>query len=173
MGKRITVDHANLAVTDDPTATLITYGISTSVAVAVLDRTRGIGGLLHYMLPSSKTLPDGAENQPFLYADTGLPPLFRSAYRLGSTKHTLEVYLVGGSDMIDTSCTLDLGRRNLHVARRIFEKNGIDITAEEVGGTVLRTLTVDLQAAEVCVWVPGAEKSRMLAPQGVVARRAE
>lgn len=134
------VDIADFAVSKDPRDTLVTYSLGSCIGVAIWDPEAQVGGLLHYMLPESSLSPDKAKANPAMFADTGVPALFRVAYELGATKKRLVVKVAGGSQLLDDNGTFNIGKRNYVMLRKIFWKNGILIDKEDVGGSISRTL---------------------------------
>jgi len=134
------VDIADFAVSKDPRDTLVTYSLGSCIGVAIWDPEARVGGLLHYMLPESSLSPDKAKANPAMFADTGVPALFRAAYELGATKKRLVVKVAGGSQLLDDNGTFNIGKRNYVMLRKIFWKNGILIDKEDVGGSISRTL---------------------------------
>lgn len=138
----IVVDIADMAVSKDPGATLITYSLGSCIGVAIWDPSVRVGGLLHYMLPDSQLSPDKARANPSMFGDTGIPKLFRAAYELGASKNRLIVKVAGGSQLLDDNGTFNIGKRNYVMLRKIFWKNGILIDGEDVGGSVSRTMRV-------------------------------
>lgn len=129
--------------------TLVTYSLGSCIGVVIYDPVMKVGGMLHYMLPDSTIALDKAKNTPSMFADTGLPLLFKSAYKLGAEKKRLVVKVAGGSQLLDDNGTFNIGRRNYLILRKIFWKNGIMIDSEHVGGALSRTMRLDLQSGVV------------------------
>lgn len=140
----IVVDIADLAVSKDPDACLVTYSLGSCIGVALWDPVTHVGGLLHYMLPESQLCTEKARSNPAMFCDTGVPKLFRAAYELGAVKNRLVVKVAGGSQLLDENGTFNIGKRNYLALRKIFWKNGIMIAAEDVGGSISRTLRLDV-----------------------------
>jgi len=140
----IVVDIADLAVSQDPAATLVTYSLGSCIGVTIWDPAVHVGGMLHYMLPDSQLSPDKARASPAMFADTGIPKLFRAAYELGALKSRLVVKIAGGSQLLDDHGTFNIGKRNYLALRKIFWKNAVLIKAENVGGNISRTLRLEL-----------------------------
>lgn len=138
----VVVDIADLAVSRDPNAILITYSLGSCIGVSIWDPVAKVAGLLHYMLPDSTISPEKAKNNPAMFCDTGIPKLFKAAYELGATKQRLVVKIAGGSQLLDNNGTFNIGKRNYLALRKIFWKNGVMIKSENVGGAVSRTLKV-------------------------------
>lgn len=155
--KRVVVDMAAMAVSDDPSAVLITYALGSCIAVIVHDPRRLVGGMLHYMLPLSKTSPEKAEQNPAMFADVGIPALFERMYSMGCQKSDLVVKVTGGGKLWDDKGTFDIGKRNYTVMRKMFWKNNVLISGEDIGGAKSRTVQLFVATGEVRVRAKGEE----------------
>ncbi len=147
----LTVDIADLQVSRDPTVQLVTYSLGSCIGVAIWDPKVRVGGMIHYMLGESSISPEKARNNPAMFADTGLPRLFKAAYRLGAIKKRMLVKVAGGAALFDTSEEFDIGARNYVLLRRIFWRNNVLIDAEHIGGSISRTMRLDIGTGRVTV----------------------
>jgi chemotaxis protein CheD len=152
--RSVTVGISDCQFSRDPEEILVTYALGSCIAVAIYDPVARVGGLLHFMLPDSSIDSDGGRQRPFMFADTGVPMLFRRSYELGADKRRLIVRLAGGAQMMDERGVFDIGRRNQMAARKILWQAGVMIESEAVGGNLSRT--VRLEMAEGAVWLRGA-----------------
>ena len=141
---QVVVDIADLAVSNDPGTTLITYSLGSCIGLVIYDPVAHVGGMLHYMLPDSQLSPDKAKANPAMFCDTGVPRLFRAAYELGAVKNRLVIKVAGGSQLLDDNGTFNIGKRNYLALRKIFWKNGVMINGEDVGGSISRTVKLDV-----------------------------
>ncbi len=148
---KIIVGIADMKVTKNPDDALITYSLGSCIGVAIYDPAARVGGLLHFMLPDSEIDPQKALKNPWMFADTGIPSLFKEAYKLGAEKKRTDVKVVGGSQIMDASGRFNIGKRNYMALRKIFWTNGVLITAEDVGGNGNRTVTVEVSSGKVLV----------------------
>lgn len=146
---KIIVGIADMGVSRDQQSGLITYSLGSCIGVAIYDPVAGVGGLLHYMLPESQIDPQKAQKNPFMFADTGIPMLFKEAYRVGASKSRIIVKVAGGSQILDDSGFFNIGKRNYMALRKILWKNNVLIKAEDVGGQVSRTVRMDLATGKV------------------------
>jgi len=137
---QIVVDIADIQVSADPNAVIVTYALGSCIAVIAHDQKRQIGGMIHYMLPLSSASPDKAAQKPAMFADTGIPLLFERLYALGSRKQDLVVKVTGGGTLHDDKGVFNIGQRNYTVLRKIFWKNNVLIAKEDVGGAKSRTV---------------------------------
>ncbi|MCP4601416.1 MAG: chemotaxis protein CheD [Proteobacteria bacterium] len=157
MEKSITVDIADMKVSKDPGAIIVTYALGSCIAAILYDPVRHVGGMIHYMLPLSKSSPDKAESNPAMFADTGIPRLFRSMYELGCKKEDLIIKVAGGGALYDDKGLFNIGKRNYTVLRKMLWKSGVIITAEDVGGKKSRTARLQVDTGIVTIKSKGEE----------------
>ena len=148
---------ADMIVTSNTSLTLVTHSLGSCIGLAIWDPEVRVGGLLHYMLPESSISPDKARGNPAMFADTGIPLLFRTAYEQGANKRRIIVKVAGGSQLLDDSGTFNIGKRNYVALRKIFWKNGVMIEAEDVGGSLSRTMRLCVDTGRVTVSSRGRE----------------
>jgi len=163
------VGVADCRVSDDPEGVLITYALGSCVAVAIHDPVARVGGLLHFMLPESSLDPSKAQRNPFMFADTGIPLLFRQAYHLGAEKRRLVVKAAGGAQVMDEGGVFNIGRRNCLAARKILWKAGVFLQGEAVGGMISRTVRLEVGSGMLWLREPGTQE-RELAPPAAVRK---
>ena len=142
--RRLVVGISEMKLTKDPEDTLITHALGSCIGVAIYDPVNRVGGILHYMLPLSSLDREKAANNPYMFGDTGIPALFKEAYALGAVKDRMRVVIAGGARVIESVQTLDIGARNVVIARKLFWKNGVMIAAEDVEGNRPRTLFLEV-----------------------------
>jgi chemotaxis protein CheD len=153
----IAVGVGDCKISATPGESLVTYGLGSCIGVAIWDPQVHVGGLLHFLLPESTHDPSKATTNPYLYADTGIPLLFKGAYKLGADKRRLLVRVAGGAQVLDGDGVFNIGKRNYLSLKKIFWKAGVMIHAEETGGHVSRTLRLDLDTGRLLVQEAGAE----------------
>ena len=147
-----------------PESVLATYALGSCIAVAIHDPVAGVGGLLHYMLPESSLNPDKARESPYMFADTGVPRLFHAAYQLGAEKRRLVVRVAGGAQVMDENGVFNIGKRNHLALRKILWKAGVIVHAEEVGGTMSRTVRLEVASGRFFIRGPGMPDREMAVP---------
>ena len=151
----IIVGVSDMKVSNDPAATLITYSLGSCIGIVVYDPVVKAGGMLHYMLPESQLDEKKAKNNPFMFADTGIPALFKETYRLGAKKQRMKVVVVGGAQILDQKGFFNIGKRNHMAVRKIFWKNQVMIDHEDVGSSANRTVRLDIATGNIHIKVSG------------------
>jgi len=130
---------------------LATYALGSCIAVSAYDPETRIGGLLHFMLPASAEDAAKAAANPFMFADTGLKTLFARIAEAGGRQDRSHICLAGGAQLMDHKGVFNIGKRNHTAARTLLWRTGLMVQAEAVGGTVSRT--VGLEIASGRFWV--------------------
>ncbi len=154
---RIIVGVGDLAVSKDPGKEIVTHSLGSCLGVVIYDSLAKVGGLLHLMLPDSNLNPERAKRQPGVFADTGLPVLFKNAYAMGALKNRLRVVVVGGSQVMDESGRFNIGSRNYAAVRKIFWRNNVLVDLEDVGGQVNRTVGLEIATGRVWMKINAGE----------------
>ncbi len=152
--KRV-IGVADLAISSSPEEVLITYSLGSCIAIVIYDSRAKVGGMLHYMLPESSMDKEKAMRNPAMFADSGISQLFRQSYQFGAKKESLVVKAVGGAQILDENGVFNIGKRNYLAMRKIFWRNNVMVSAEHVGGSVNRTVRLEMNTGRVFVKVSG------------------
>jgi len=149
------VGVSDMKVSNDPKATLVAYSLGSCIGISIYDSIAKAGGLLHYMLPESGIDVTKAEKNPFMFADTGIPALFKAAYELGAKKQRMRVIVAGGAQIIDQKGFFNIGKRNHMALRKLLFKNNVMIAHENVAGNANRTIKLNIGTGETFIKVYG------------------
>jgi chemotaxis protein CheD len=161
----ITVGIADCKVSGKGGGMLVTYALGSCIAVAIHDPLARIAGLLHVMLPESSLDPVKAAARPHMFADTGIPALFKAAYAEGADKRRLQVRLVGGAQVMDDGGLFNIGKRNHLACRKILWSAGVLVSNEAVGGTISRTVRLEVESGRLW-WSHGSDVQELLVRRG-------
>jgi len=148
---KIIVGISDLRVTGNIDDILITHALGSCIGVAVYDPMVRVGGLLHFMLPDSSLDSEKAKENPEMFADTGIPLLFKSCYKLGAEKKRMIVKIAGGAKILDNANYFRIGQKNITALRKMFWKNNVMIDGEDTGKNYNRTLQIDISTGKVVV----------------------
>jgi len=136
---------------------IITYALGSCIGISVYDPVAKVGGLLHYMLPDSTLDEKKAKENPAMFADTGIPTLFKACYRLGAEKRRMIVKAAGGASILDDTNFFRIGQKNIMAMRKIFWKNNVMITGEDTGANHNRTVRLEMATGKTLVRSSGGE----------------
>jgi len=144
-----------MKVSNDPDAVIVTYSLGSCIGIAVYDPMARVGGMLHFMLPESDLNSGKARKRPYMFADTGIPALFKASYQLGAKKQRMKVVVVGGAHVLDQKGFFNIGKRNYMAVKKMFWKNNVLIDYEDVGGNVNRTVKLAVKDGQAWVKTSG------------------
>jgi chemotaxis protein CheD len=161
----VIVGISDCKVTRDAESVLVTYALGSCIAVAMHDPVTKVSGLLHYMLPESAIDASKAQQNPFMFADTGIPRLMDSLKAAGGEGKRMVVQLTGGAAVLDSQGVFQIGKRNYLAARKILWKAGILIAAEAVGGEVSRTTRLEVGTGRLWVREGGGIERELVRKQ--------
>ncbi len=148
---QIVVGISDLKVSGNIGDVLITYALGSCIGVAVYDPSVKVGGLLHFMLPDSSIDGNKAKKNPAMFADTGIPLLFKSCYKLGAEKKRMIVKIAGGASIMDDMDYFRIGQKNITALRKMFWRNNVLIDAEDIGKNFNRTVQLHISTGKVLV----------------------
>jgi len=152
---KIVVGIADMKVSNKPGDVLITYSLGSCIGLVIWDPLVRVAGMLHFMLPDPGPDKSKAEQRPFMFASYGVPALFKAAYALGADKSRLLVKVVGGAQVMDDAGVFNIGKRNYEILMRMFAKNNICISRENIGGNVNRTVSIEVDNGKTVLKVSG------------------
>jgi chemotaxis protein CheD len=155
--KTLVVGVADMVVSNDPSADLVTYSLGSCLGITVYDPMNKVGGLLHIMLPDSNIDPVKAARKPYMFVDTGVPRLFQAVCSLGAQRSRLAVKVAGGMQSFDKKSLFNISERNQQALAGLLARNGYAIHGQDIGGVSSRTLRLDLTTGKVTVKTPGID----------------
>ena len=92
-----------------------------------------------------------------MFVDTGMPALLRAACQTRADPRRLRIYLVGGARIMDDQNLFNIGSRNVAAFGAWLRKENLNLSAEQTGGQVNRTVGLSLDTGRVTLKVSGQE----------------
>lgn len=148
---RHVVGVGDMIVSNNTRDKITTHSLGSCVGITIYDPIACVGGMLHFQLPLSKNSPERAKENPYMFADTGIPALFKKACEAGAEMKRLIVKAAGGAKVMDKNNFFNIGSRNILVMKKLFWKNGILIEADDLGGDHWRTMKLDISGGSVLI----------------------
>lgn len=152
--QRSVVGVAEFAVANSAQITLSTFALGSCIGVIAYDPVAKAGGLLHFMLPDSTLSPDKAVAQPAMFADTGIPALFNALTGIRAQRPRMRTFVAGGACVLSGPDNFKIGERNAVAVRRLLSVYGCRSIGEDVGGTVNRTLHLNVGTGVLSAKLP-------------------
>ncbi|MCF7791985.1 MAG: chemotaxis protein CheD [Victivallales bacterium] len=145
--------HTGELKTGSGKSILKTTAIGSCIAVAVIflkAETEGI--LTHIMFPGKSF----KKQKDFRYAEDAFDRITKIISKLKVDKDNIRLFLIGGGNVLekpdDTICEL-----NIKSVKKIIKENNLPETASVLGGSVRRSVIINLKKAEVYYSEAGGE----------------
>ena len=141
------------------------YGLGSCVAVIMYDPKAMVGGMLHALLPTQIKIESPVTSLPTKFVDQGIAKLLNDIYDLGAKKSNLRVFLCGGAKVIRATTyndSLNIGQRNVDMARYVLKQNRLRIRSEAVGGETGRTIKFYMKDGHITIKTLGKELQTLL-----------
>ena len=152
--QRIVVGVAEFAVANQQLMTISTYALGSCIGLVAYDSATQTGGLLHLMLPDSSLSAAKAAAQPAMFADTGIPVLFNGLTSMKAQVGRCKIFVAGGASVLSGPDSFKIGERNIAAVKRMLGVYGCRVAGAEVGGTVNRTLHLELGTGQLTLKMP-------------------
>ncbi len=153
----VKVGMADMNVCASPDS-IITLGLGSCVGLVLYDPSTKICGMVHVMLPDSKSI--GVGNNLAKFADTGVEELLKMVVKKGAKKERLVAKMAGGAQMFSVnkdSPMLRVGERNVAAVKEELKKLGIRLIAEDTGENYGRTVIFYPENGEYLIRAIGKE----------------
>ena len=147
--RKLTVGIADMKMLQGE-GTLVTYALGSCIGLCFYDPKLRLGALLHIMLPLNM---EAGRTHPLKYADTGIKETLKQLEAKGASRSRMTVKIAGGAKMFEVSGAGlgNIGQRNIDSVHTILKRENIRLAAENVGGTVARTLLFDVGSGQGCI----------------------
>lgn len=153
----VVVRIADMQLSSETGSRLITHALGSCIGMTAYDPVSKVGGMIHYMLPQAESSPAKAAATPAMFADTGIPALFRELTARGALLKRLVIKAAGGACLMDAHKVFNIGERNVTILRKILWQNSLMLKGQQVGGAVPRTLILNIDSGIVIVRSNGTE----------------
>ncbi len=151
------VGIADMKLSANAGDSFITFALGSCLGIALYDPVVRVGALLHIMLPDSSIDPARALLNPWMFVDTGFPKMFDECLAAGARKERLILKVAGGACAHGNPDEdyFQIGKRNFVMLKKILWQKGLLLRAHDVGGSVSRTMSMELGNGEVQLRISG------------------
>ncbi len=136
---------------------IVTYSLGSCLGVTAYDPKTKIGGMVHCLLPTSSSARQKAQQNPFMFVNTGVTTMVRQLVDKGAERDRLIFKVAGGANMRNDNL-FNTGLRNFEALEKLFKCNEVKLAAQDVGGTIPRTMFLHLDTGRVLIRSLGEDK---------------
>ena len=126
---------------------IISTVLGSCVSTCVRDPVAGISGLNHFMLPHQGGALEGSD--ALRYGCFAVERLLNELIKYGASRERLEIKVFGGGKVI--AGMSDIGKKNIQFIHEYFETEGLEIAAEDVGGSWARRVRFHTDTGQVLI----------------------
>ena len=125
---------------------IVTTVLGSCVSVCLWDSRMHAGGINHYMLP----LWNGEGLATPKYGNIAISKLYEKMLSLGCRHKDLRAKIFGGGEVLAvTNAVLNVGERNIIIARDMLKELKISIISSDVGGRTGRKMLFNTSTGSV------------------------
>jgi chemotaxis protein CheD len=125
--------------------------LGSCVAACINDRTAGIGGMNHFMLPDDGADASSAASDSMRYGAYAMEVLINELIKRGGRRERFEAKVFGGGAVLAGMTTINIGDRNSEFVRRYLALEKIRIVAEDLQGMYPRKVAFMPRTGQVMV----------------------
>jgi chemotaxis protein CheD len=133
----VKIGPGELHVSTNPDEAIATV-LGSCVAACVCDQTAGVGGMNHFMLPTSDTGTWGKGDGSLRYGNFAMAQLIEAILQRGGRRERLAVKLFGGAHLGQDPGVV--GARNAEFAIDFLARQGLHPLVRELGGICARRI---------------------------------
>lgn len=155
MSEIIRVGMADYKICRSPQK-ISTLGLGSCLGVVLYDKTTGICGMAHVMLPDSKKISQNSNRLKFV--DTCLQDMYDELLQNKVNANRLVAKIAGGAKMFSYNSEnefLNIGGQNVKAVKEFLAKWNVPIVAEDVGETYGRTIVFDPSTGDLLIRAVG------------------
>jgi chemotaxis protein CheD len=141
---KVAVGISDMKISSRAEDLLITYSLGSCIGLSVYDFAHHLGGLIHCLLPTAKLDPEKAAANPCMFVDSGVSSFLQALFNLGAQRRTMIAKVAGGAKLFEDAQLFNVGERNHTMLRKILWKNNIMVSGEDVGGSIPRTMSLEM-----------------------------
>lgn len=131
------------------------FALGSCIGLGLFCPLRKITGLAHIALPNSKTDPSKAEGLPGYFSDTAIPALLNKMLDAGCPQNKIYAKIAGGSKTrAEIGDFFGIGQKNTIGSKAALVKAGITLLAEDTGGDISRTATLNSESTHMSLYYP-------------------
>lgn len=111
---------------------LIVTVLGSCVSACIRDRTTGVGGMNHFMLPESDNDPSNPLSTSTRYGTYAMEMLINHLLKLGGRRQNLEAKVFGGGNVLKGFTAANVGARNSDFVLQYLDTERIEVTAQDL-----------------------------------------
>lgn len=106
--------------------------LGSCVAACIRDRTSGIGGMNHFMLPGNRGGDDSILSPSMRYGAYAMEIMINQLFKMGAKRSNLEAKVFGAGNVLEGLTTSNVGERNAEFVLDYLRAENIALTGQDL-----------------------------------------
>lgn len=151
MKNRIFVGLGEYVISKNASDELVTMALGSCVAVILASKNSPFAAMIHAVVPVRPKGVDSSKKNGY-YVDKGLGEMIDSFLK-GSREapENILCWVIGGAISKHSRDQFEIGSKNVEEAKVLLTTYGIEISQQEVGGHVSRSVYFDVQTRKILI----------------------
>lgn len=110
--------------------------LGSCISACIRDPKVGVGGMNHFMLPSTKETLNSKirlDSSEARYGNFAMEVMINEILKAGGKRRNLEVKLFGGGKVLSSMEKIDIGGKNIEFVREYLHDENLNIKSEDLG----------------------------------------
>lgn len=154
--KEYKLNIGDLRVSKEEAVTFTCLGLGSCIGLFLQDRSTGLSGGAHILLPADCT---NSMDGKYYAVKQAVDEMIRQFKEAGSTTLNLRAKIAGGANVVSTGS--NTGQRNTETVVHELVQNKVYIAAMDVGGKTSRSARFDGKSGALTVRIPETNEYRI------------
>lgn len=142
-------------VTNEAGRILKIFALGSCIGLTMFCPVKKIVGMAHVVLPNSKTDVEKSIKIPGYFADTAVAAMLERMNEFGCMSDKIVAKIAGGAKTkVEIGDYFGIGQKNAIAVKANLLKRGVKILAEDIGGTISRTVSAQIGSDKVTLYFP-------------------
>ena len=148
----IVIGIGEYAVTTESGESIVTYALSSCVAMTVYSPIRKVAGMVHISMPYYHARSSNLKDNLWAYADRAVPMLIEKiCNEYNCSKSELEIRIYGGAESNNRLDMFKIGSRNVEAVNKELSLLNLSTIYSDTGGNKSRTIALFSDTGDVSV----------------------
>lgn len=130
---------------------LLTTVLGSCISACLCDRTAGVGGMNHFMLPENLDQAGAKDASAMRYGAHAMGMLLDELRKAGAQRERLEAKVFGGGAVLAGMTALNIGDLNAEFVIRYLRTAQVKVIAQDLRGSLPRRVNYFPQSGKVAV----------------------
>jgi chemotaxis protein CheD len=136
---------------------IVSTVLGSCISITMFNKQNKLAGISHCQLPKCDKYNINCDNcdEPFKYVNCSVKKMLEKFNEHEINSDAIEVKLFGGADVLNNTngvINYTVGKQNIITAKKIINKNNLNLVARDVGGKQGRKIFFNSETGEIILY---------------------